>query len=109
MVEVYGSAVVNIAAMNASDGSMGLFVARDAFKVERQYFQTGKGNVFEIVDNYMSERCLVDTPLPTRAWAFQFPRAIPCPTNPSFYRRVNFCRVSSAYRMRVLAEKVAIS
>jgi hypothetical protein len=71
MAEVYGSAIVNIAATNASDGSMGLFVERNAFMVERQYFQSGKGNIFEIVDDRMSERCLVDTPLSNRAWAFQ--------------------------------------
>jgi hypothetical protein len=71
MAEVYGNAIVNIAATNATDGSMGLFVERDISKVERQYFQTRKGNIFEIMDGRISERCLVGTPLSSRAWAFQ--------------------------------------
>jgi hypothetical protein len=34
-----------------------------------------------------------------------FPRVIPRPTNAPIYRRANFGRVSSAYRLRVLAER----
>jgi hypothetical protein len=71
MAEVYGNAIVNIAATHATDGSMGLFVERDASKMERQYIQTRKGNIFEIIDDRMSERCLVGTPLSSRAWGFQ--------------------------------------
>jgi hypothetical protein len=71
MAKVYGNAIANIAATNASDGSMGLFVERDTFEVERQYIQTGKGNIFEIIDDRRAERCLVGTPLSGRAWGFQ--------------------------------------
>jgi hypothetical protein len=82
MKEVYCNAVVNLAATNAKDGSVGLFRERDVSRASRQYIQTttsdsndykGRINsqIFELMDDRAYYRCLSRTLLSNRAWAFQ--------------------------------------
>jgi hypothetical protein len=71
MADVYGNAVVNIAATNAIDGSVGLFVERSTVRASKQIVQTNTDQTYVIQDIYMGSRCLDRTPLSQRAWAFQ--------------------------------------
>jgi hypothetical protein len=68
---VYGNAAVNIAATNAKDGTAGLFFQRDSFGVRRQYISNSGGRNFGVLDNRFYDRCISESPLSSRAWAFQ--------------------------------------
>jgi hypothetical protein len=70
MSEVYGNAVVNLAATHARDGSAGLFAERNVSRVRRQYVRTKTHGIFELIDNRMYERCLTGA-LSSRGWVFQ--------------------------------------
>jgi hypothetical protein len=71
MADVYGNAVVNIAATNATDGSVGLFVERSTIRASRQNVRTSTNLTYMISDRHLGSRCLDRTPLSKRAWAFQ--------------------------------------
>jgi hypothetical protein len=71
MAEVYGNAVVNIAATIARDGLDGLFIERSTTRTSRQYIRTNTSQMFEITDHKLYSRCLERTPLSRRSWAFQ--------------------------------------
>jgi len=71
MADVYGNAVVNIAATNATDGSVGLFVERSTVRASRQIVRTNTDMLCTIEDRFLGSRCLDRTPLSSRAWAFQ--------------------------------------
>jgi hypothetical protein len=71
MADVYGNAVVNIAATNAIDGSAGLFVERSIVRASRQIVRTNTNESYIIMDRFSGNRCLDRTPLSRRAWAFQ--------------------------------------
>lgn len=71
MSEVYGNAVVNIAATHADDGSVGLFVKRDISRAVRQYIQLPNGEIHELLDPLLYKRCITEAPLSKRAWTFQ--------------------------------------
>jgi hypothetical protein len=68
---VYGNAAVNIAATNAKDGTAGLFFQRDSFGVRHQYISSSGGRNFGVLDNRFYDRCISESPLSSRAWAFQ--------------------------------------
>lgn len=75
MSEVYGNAVLNIAATHAKDGSAGLFHTRKPRKMSREFFRvTGSDVNWEISGQMQSdeiERLLGQSPLNQRGWAFQ--------------------------------------
>jgi hypothetical protein len=71
MSEVYGNAIVNIAATNAKDSSVGLFSQRDVSRSARQYVRTNTSKTYELLDSRVYYRCLDKTPLSSRAWVFQ--------------------------------------
>lgn len=71
MSQVYGNAVVNIAASKAENGSFGLFTERDPRKVDRQFIRSSTSDVYEVLDNESYNRCVVKAPLSVRGWAFQ--------------------------------------
>jgi hypothetical protein len=71
MSEVYGNAVVNISATHADDGSVGLFAKRDISRAARQYIELPNGEIHELLDPFLYERCITDAPLSKRAWTFQ--------------------------------------
>jgi hypothetical protein len=71
MSEVYGNAVVNISATHADDGSVGLFAKRDISRAVRQYIELPNGEIHELLDPFLYERCITDAPLSKRAWTFQ--------------------------------------
>jgi hypothetical protein len=71
MADVYGNAVVNIAATNAIDGSAGLFVERSTVRASRQIVRTNTNISYTIRDRLLARRYLDRTPLSRRAWAFQ--------------------------------------
>jgi hypothetical protein len=71
MSEVYGNAVVNLAATDAKDGSGGLFRQRVVARMAKQYVQTKSLQMYEIPDERLYFRCLDRSPLSQRAWVFQ--------------------------------------
>ena len=71
MSEVYGNAVVNLAATDAEDGSGGLFRQRVVTRISRQYVQTKSLQTFELPDGRLYFRCLDKSLLSRRAWVFQ--------------------------------------
>jgi hypothetical protein len=71
MSEVYGNAVVNLAATDAKDGSVGLFHQRVVARITKQYVQTKSLQTYEIPDERLYFRCLDRSPLSRRAWVFQ--------------------------------------
>jgi hypothetical protein len=71
MADVYGDAIVNIAATNATDGSVGLFVERSTARASRQLVRTNTDRTYTLRDRFLRRRCLDRTPLSRRAWAFQ--------------------------------------
>ncbi|KAF8860606.1 HET-domain-containing protein, partial [Acephala macrosclerotiorum] len=71
MSEVYGNAVVNLAATDAKDGSGGLFRQRVVARIAKQYVQTKSLQTYEIPDERLYFRCLDRSLLSRRAWVFQ--------------------------------------
>ncbi|KAF8858406.1 hypothetical protein BDZ45DRAFT_651428 [Acephala macrosclerotiorum] len=68
---VYGNAVVNLAATKAENGSHGLFCERDIITVDRKFIKSNSSNLYEIWDETLYERCLLHSPLSARGWCFQ--------------------------------------
>jgi hypothetical protein len=58
MSEVYSNAVVNLAATDAKDGSVGLFHQRVIARITKQYVQTKSLQTYEIPDERLYFRCL---------------------------------------------------
>lgn len=71
MAQVYGNAVVNIAATHATDGSAGLFIERSVVRASRHFVRTNTLETFELIDDKLHERCIEKILLSKRAWAFQ--------------------------------------
>jgi Heterokaryon incompatibility protein (HET) len=71
MSNVYGDAVVNIAASSAQDGSVGLFCDRSIIRASRYRIHTNTSEVFEPGDRLTYDRCLRQSVLSGRAWCFQ--------------------------------------
>lgn len=71
MSNVYGNAILDIAATNAKDGSEGLFVERDTGKTKIHYFRTPDKRLWEINPTRFYEEFVASAPLSSRAWAFQ--------------------------------------
>ncbi|KUJ11207.1 HET-domain-containing protein [Mollisia scopiformis] len=71
MADVYGNAVVNLAATASKDGLGGLFRERVVSRISKQYVQTKSQQIFEIPDERLYFRCLDQSPLSQRAWVFQ--------------------------------------
>jgi len=71
MSKVYGNAILNIAATHAKDGNGGLFAGRDISFLSRQLVYLPSGEVRELLDSGLYERCLDNAPLSQRAWTIQ--------------------------------------
>ncbi|KAH8594075.1 heterokaryon incompatibility protein-domain-containing protein [Bisporella sp. PMI_857] len=71
MAAVYGNGTINIAAAHAQDGSHGLFIERDSIRKSRKYVRTNTNVTYELPDSDVYNRCLAQTALSCRAWAFQ--------------------------------------
>jgi hypothetical protein len=68
MSKVYGNSILNIAATHVKDGNGGLFARRDVFFLPRQLVYLPSGEVRELLNSGLYERCLDNAPLSQRAW-----------------------------------------
>jgi hypothetical protein len=71
MAYVYGNAIVNIAATDAKDGSVGLFLDENTLRASRHYIQTNTSEMYELLETGLYDRCLGETYLSDRGWCFQ--------------------------------------